>query len=243
MRVANEAGRHAVGPLSQNPPDHHIAMKTAQTSLQKDILDELQWEPSLDSSRIGISIEKGVAVLTGHVRNLVERGIAERAAKRVRGVTAVANELTVDLGRLEAREDADIAKAAVQALQWNVMVPQNRVQVTISNGAVTLEGEVGYAYQRAAAQNTVEQLTGVKSVLNRLVVKPAIAPIDLRRKLNAALHRYARVEMEGINAEVEGSRVVLRGKVHSWAERDIVQDAAWAAPGVSEVDNRICIEA
>jgi osmotically-inducible protein OsmY len=218
-------------------------MKTAQTSLQKDILDELQWEPSLDSSRIGVSIEKGVAVLTGHVRNLVERGVAERAAKRVRGVTAIANELTVDLGRLEARDDADIAKAAVQALSWNVMVPQNRVQVTVSNGVVTLEGEVGYAYQRTAAQNTVEQLTGVKSVYNRLVVKPSVAPIDLRRKLNAALHRYARVEAEGINADVEGSRVVLRGKVHSWAERDIVQEAAWAAPGVSEVDNRLSIEA
>lgn len=218
-------------------------MKTAQTSLQKDILDELQWEPSLDSSRIGVSIEKGVAVLTGHVRNLVERGVAERAAKRVRGVTAVANDLTVDLDRLGVRDDADIAKAAVQALSWNVMVPQNRVEVTVSNGAVTLEGEVGYAYQRTAAQTTVEQLAGVKSVINRLLVKPSVAPIDLRRKLNAALHRYARVEAEGINADVEGSRVVLRGKVHSWAERDIVQEAAWAAPGVSEVDNRLSIEA
>jgi osmotically-inducible protein OsmY len=243
MRAIHAADRHDVGPRVPNPPTHDIAMKTAQTSLQKDILDELQWEPSLDSSRIGVSIEKGVAVLTGHVRNLVERGVAERAAKRVRGVTAVANELTVDLGRLEARDDADIAKAAVQALSWNVMVPQNRVQVTVSNGVVTLEGEVGYAYQRTAAQNTVEQLTGVKSVYNRLVVKPSVAPIDLRRKLNAALHRYARVEAEGINADVEGSRVVLRGKVHSWAERDIVQEAAWAAPGVSEVDNRLSIEA
>ena len=218
-------------------------MKTAHTSLQKDILDELQWEPSLDSSRIGVSIEKGVAVLTGHVRNLVERGIAERAAKRVRGVAAIANELVVDLGRLEARDDADIAKSAVQALSWNVMVPQGKVQVSVTNGCVTLEGEVGYGYQRTAAQNTVEQITGVKSVVNRLRVTPSVEPIDLRRKLNAALHRYARVEAEGIHADVEGSRVVLRGKVHSWAERDIVQDAAWAAPGVAEVDNLLTIEA
>ncbi len=218
-------------------------MKTAHTSLQKDILDELQWEPSLDSSRIGVSIEKGVAVLTGHVRNLVERGIAERAAKRVRGVAAIANELVVDLGRLEARDDADIAKSAVQALSWNVMVPQGKVQVSVTNGCVTLEGEVGYGYQRTAAQNTVEQITGVKSVINRLRVTPSVEPIDLRRKLNAALHRYARVEAEGIHADVEGSRVVLRGKVHSWAERDIVQDAAWAAPGVAEVDNLLTIEA
>jgi len=218
-------------------------MKTAQTSLQKDILDELQWEPSLDSSRIGISIEKGIAVLTGHVRNLVERGIAERAAKRVRGVAAIANELVVDLDRLEARDDADIAKSALQALSWNVMVPQGHVQLSVTNGCITLEGEVGYGYQRTAAQNTVEQITGVKSVINRLRVTPSVAPIDLRRKLNAALHRYARVEAEGIHAEVEGSRVVLRGKVHSWAERDIVQDAAWAAPGVAEVDNLLTIEA
>jgi len=218
-------------------------MKTTQNTLQKDILDELQWEPSLDSSRIGISIEKGVAVLTGHVRNLVERSIAERAAKRVRGVSAIANELVVDLDRLAARDDADIASAAVQAMQWNVMVPHNRVQVSVSNGCITLEGEVGFGYQRTAAENTVEQLTGVKSVVNRLRVSPSIAPIDLRRKLHAALHRYARVEAEGIHADVEGSRVVLRGKVHSWAERDIVQDAAWAAPGVAEVDNLLTIEA
>jgi osmotically-inducible protein OsmY len=123
------------------------------------------------------------------------------------------------------------------------MVPHNRVQVTVSNGCITLEGEVGYGYQRTAAENTVEQLTGVKSVVNRLRVSPSIAPIDLRRKLHAALHRYARVEAEGIHADVEGSRVVLRGKVHSWAERDIVQDAAWAAPGVAEVDNLLTIEA
>ena len=235
---AANARRHVVNTL-RIP----IAMKTTHTSLQKDILDELQWEPSLDSSRIGVSIEKGVAVLTGHVRNLVERGIAERAAKRVRGVAAIANELVVDLGRLEARDDADIAKSAVQALSWNVMVPQGKVQVSVTNGCVTLEGEVGYGYQRTAAQNTVEQITGVKSVVNRLRVTPSVEPIDLRRKLNAALHRYARVEAEGIHADVEGSRVVLRGKVHSWAERDIVQDAAWAAPGVAEVDNLLTIEA
>ena len=218
-------------------------MKTAPHSLQKDILDELQWEPSLESSRIGVSIEKGVAVLTGHVRNLVERGIAERAAKRVRGVAAIANELVVDLNRLEARDDADIAKSAMQALSWNVMVPQDTVQITVTNGCITLEGEVAFGYQRTAAQSTVEQITGVKAVINRLRVTPAVAPVDLRRKLNAALHRYARVEAEGIHADVEGSRVVLRGKVHSWAERDIVQDAAWAAPGVAEVDNLLTIEA
>jgi len=218
-------------------------MKTAPHSLQKDILDELQWEPSLESSRIGVSIEKGVAVLTGHVRNLVERGIAERAAKRVRGVTAIANELVVDLNRLEARDDADIAKSAMQALSWNVMVPQDTVQITVTNSCITLEGEVAFGYQRTAAQSTVEQITGVKAVVNRLRVTPAVAPVDLRRKLNAALHRYARVEAEGIHADVEGSRVVLRGKVHSWAERDIVQDAAWAAPGVAEVDNLLTIEA
>ncbi len=218
-------------------------MKTIDSTLQKEILEELQWEPSLDSSRIGISIEKGVAVLTGHVRNLVERGIAERAVKRVRGVSAVANDLVVDLDRVLVRDDADIAKAALQALQWNVMVPHEKIQLSVTNGVVTLEGEVAHGYQRTSAQNTVEQLTGVKSVTNRIRVQPSAAPLDVRRKLNQALHRYARLEAEAISADVEGNRVVLRGKVHSWAERDIVQDAAWSAPGVSEVDNRIQVEA
>jgi osmotically-inducible protein OsmY len=220
-----------------------MAMKTIDSTLQKEILEELQWEPSLDSSRIGISIEKGVAVLTGHVRNLVERGIAERAVKRVRGVSAVANDLVVDLDRVLVRDDADIAKAALQALQWNVMVPHEKIQLSVTNGVVTLEGEVAHGYQRTSAQNTVEQLTGVKSVTNRIRVQPSAAPLDVRRKLNQALHRYARLEAEAISADVEGNRVVLRGKVHSWAERDIVQDAAWSAPGVSEVDNRIQVEA
>ena len=218
-------------------------MKTIDSTLQKEILEELQWEPSLDSSRIGISIEKGVAVLTGHVRNLVERGIAERAVKRVRGVSAVANDLVVDLDRVLVRDDADIAKAALQALQWNVMVPHEKIHLSVTNGVVTLEGEVAHGYQRTSAQNTVEQLTGVKSVTNRIRVQPSAAPLDVRRKLNQALHRYARLEAEAISADVEGNRVVLRGKVHSWAERDIVQDAAWSAPGVSEVDNRIQVEA
>jgi osmotically-inducible protein OsmY len=217
-------------------------MKTMQSNLQQNILDELKWEPSLDSSRIGVSVENGVVVLTGHVRNLVEKNIAEQAVKRVRGVSAVANELTIDILSGFVRDDVQIAKAAQLALQWNVMVPEDRLKVTVSGGWVSLEGEVPFGYQRRAAQSAVEQLVGVRGVTNKITVCPDVSPVDLRRRLNAALHRYARLEAANIDTITEGSKVVLTGKVHSWAERDQVQDAAWSAPGVTEVDNRIAVE-
>jgi osmotically-inducible protein OsmY len=216
-------------------------MKTIQSNLQQNILDELKWEPSLDSSRIGVSVESGVVVLTGHVRSLVEKNIAEQAVKRVRGVSAVANELEIDILSGFVRDDVQIAKAAQLALLWNVMVPEERLKVTVSGGWVTLEGEVPFGYQRRAAQSAVEQLVGVRGVTNKITVRPGVSPLDLRRRLNAALHRYARLEAANIDTISEGSKVVLTGKVHSWAERDQVQDAAWSAPGVTEVDNRIAV--
>lgn len=216
-------------------------MKTIQTNLQQDILDELKWEPSLDSSRIGVSVERGVVVMTGHVRSLWERGIADQAVKRVRGVTALANELQVDLLDGTERDDVQIAKAVQNALQWNVMVPDNRLKVTVSKGWVTVEGEVPFAYQRRATQTAVQQLVGVRGYTDRITVRPEVSPTDLRQRLNAALHRYASLEAGKVVTSTDGGKVVLSGTVHSWAERDQVQNAAWSAPGVSEVDNRIAV--
>ncbi len=214
-------------------------MKTLTSNLRQNVLDELEWEPSIDAARIGVAVEKGVVVLTGHVRSLLDRRRAEEVAKRVRGVYAVANELAVDLIDAFQRDDVQIATAVEQALRWNVSLPADRFRVVVSKGWVTVEGEVPFAYQRQALQDTVEHILGVRGLTNRVTVRPSVAPNDLRRRINTALHRYAQVEAENVEVDVTGSKISLGGKVRSWAERDQVQAAAWSAPGVTEVDNHI----
>jgi osmotically-inducible protein OsmY len=216
-------------------------MKSTQSSLQQDILDELRAEPSIDSSRIGVRVEHGIVELTGQVRTLIERQAAERAAKRVRGVNALANELEVDLLTEHQRGDVDLAEAARSALLWNVSVPEKKVQVTVQKGWVTLDGRVPFAHQRTAAESAVSALTGVLGVENCIAIAPTVSANDVYRKLSASLHRYAQLEVDEIVVKADGSRVVLEGAVHSWAERDLVQEAAWNVPGVTQVDNRLAV--
>jgi osmotically-inducible protein OsmY len=216
-------------------------MQATQIDLQNNVLAELRWEPGIDSSRIGVAIEKGVVELTGQVRTFAQKRAAEAAVKRVRGVDAVANELEVELLSTHQRGDVDIAKAARDVLMWHVNVPHERIQVTVDKGWVTLEGNVSAAYERFAAESAVESLTGVKGVNNKITVAPQANAKDVRRQLTTALHRYAQVEADAVQVAADGSRVVLTGKVHSWAERDLVQHAAWKVPGVAHVDNRILV--
>jgi osmotically-inducible protein OsmY len=217
-------------------------MKTMQSGLQQQVQTELEWEPGLDSSRIGVFVEKGVVSLTGHVRSLPERNAAERAVKRVRGVTAVANELQVDLLDADVRDDVQIARTAQQSLLWNIRVPAERIKVTVRDGWITLEGTVSQAFERLAAERAVEHLAGVVGVTNRIELRPEVSPRDVRHRLTSALHRYAQLEASGIEVESTGGKIVLRGHVSSWAERDLVQEAAWSAPGVTEVDNLLVVE-
>lgn len=218
-------------------------MQTTQSDLQNDVLAELRWEPGIDSSRIGVAIEKGVVELTGQVRTFAEKRAAEGAVKRVRGVNAVANELEVELLSTHVRGDVDIAKAAVDALHWNVNVPDQHIKVSVAKGRVTLEGSVPNAYQRLAAESAVESLTGVKGVVNNIVLSPQASTKDVRRQLTVALHRYAQLEADSVQIAADGDKVTLTGKVRSWAERDLVQGAAWKVPGVAHVDNRILVSA
>lgn len=216
-------------------------MQTTQSDLQTTVLAELRWEPGIDSSRIGVAIEKGVVELRGQVRTFAEKLAAEAAVKRVRGVNAVANELEVDLVSTHVRGDVDIAKAAVDALRWNVNVPDENIKVTVAKGWVTLEGSVPNAYQRLAAESSVESLTGVRGVANRIAVVPQASSKDVRRQLTVALHRYAQLEADAVQVAADGDKVTLTGKVRSWAERDLVQGAAWKVPGVAHVDNRVLV--
>jgi len=209
--------------------------------LQEHVQNALDWEPSIDAAEIGVSVDGGVVTLRGDIKSYSEKAAAERVALSVYGVKAVANDLNVRLGTGLKRTDTEIAEAVVFALQWNTMVPDDKITVAVSNGWVTLKGQVNWDYQRVAAANAVRDLTGVCGVANSLTVKPHVSSVDVKAKIEAALKRSAEVDARRINVAITDSKVILSGNVHSWFERDEARRAAWAAPGVKEVDDRIAV--
>jgi len=212
------------------------------TDLRQDIIDELVWEPSIDAAAIGVAVEDGVVTLSGHVPSYAEKWAAEHVAKRVAGVRAVADDIMVRLPGMSVRSDSDIARAALNALEWDVWVPEARVTVTVSDGWITLEGTVDTQHQRLAAQRAVRALTGVKGVTNLITVTPTVQPADVTTKITGAFQRSAVLDARQIQVETHGAKVVLRGNVRTWAERTTAERAAWAAPGVAEVDNQIAVQ-
>lgn len=207
--------------------------------LQRDVMDELRWEPSINAAEIGVAVKDGVVTLSGHVENFYEKWVAERAVLRVSGVMAVAEELEVRLTASNERTDEDIARSVLNSLEWHTLVPHNRVKVMVEHGRITLEGEVDYQYQKRIADEAVHHLTGVKAVVNRITVKPKVKPAKVKEEIKKALERNALLDAQNIQVEARGDKVILRGSVRSWAERQDAESAAWAAPGVSDVDNRI----
>jgi osmotically-inducible protein OsmY len=213
-------------------------MKT-DSELQHDVMNELQWEPTIKAADIGVSVRNGVVTLSGYVDSYIKRWAAQRVAARVFGVRGVAEELEVRLpGPLE-RADEDIARAASNALEWNVLVPRGRVKVQVQDGLVNLGGEVDWWYQKNAAEDAVRKLVGVVSVSNHITITPAVKPQDVKDKIASAFQRNALLDARRVTVEIRGSKVILRGSVRNWAEREQVEQAAWAAPGVSEVQSHI----
>jgi osmotically-inducible protein OsmY len=209
--------------------------------LRRDVLAELEYDPSIDARKIGVAVEDGIVTLTGEVSSFAEKWNAERAAERVEGVRGIVNKIEVKI--VGDYSDTDIAREAADALRWNLMVPPGKVIPKVENGYITLTGEVNYDFQRRAAEKAVRYIPGVRGVINLITIKPKVEPKEIKEKIEEALKRMATVDAENIRVEVQGSEIILRGTVRSWAERHEAEKAAWSAPGVTSVKNYITVRA
>jgi len=217
-----------------------ISIRTDE-EIQADVLEELKLNPRVQPNEIGVIVKDGIVTLTGWVDSYLKKMAAEEVAHRTRGVKAVANDIEVRLPGFAERTDADLAKAVLNALRWDAAIPTDKVDVTVSQGWVTLKGEVEFGFQKSDAERAVRRLSGVKGVINLITIKPRPSPGDLKQQIERALIRNAETDARNITVEVQGSKVILRGTVRSYAEKQAAEDTAWAAPGVSEVENYIMI--
>jgi osmotically-inducible protein OsmY len=215
-------------------------MKT-DTELQQDVMNELKWEPTLRVADIEVGVKDGVVTLSGYVDSYVKKLAAERAAARVFGVRAVAEAIQVRLPGSLKRSDEDIAEVVANILEWNVLLPNDRVKVQVQDGVVTLSGEVDWVYQKYAAEEAMRYLMGVVHVSNQITVKPTVKPVDIKEKIESAFQRNALLDSRRIKIETRGGKVILTGSVRSWGEKAEAQWVSWAAPGVFDVENGIII--
>lgn len=213
-------------------------MKT-DAQLKDDVVTELEWDPSIHASQIGVGVKNGVVTLTGHLDTYQEKHAIEKAVGRVEGVRAIAIELDVKLESGHKRSDTEIAVAAESALKWHSQIPAQRIQVKVEKGWITLKGEVDWDYQRKNAEKAVRPLVGVVGVINSITLKEAVAPADVASSIRNAFARHAEREAKKIEVSVRGTTITLRGTVDSLAERTAAVGAAWAAPGISNVVNEI----
>jgi osmotically-inducible protein OsmY len=213
-------------------------MKT-DIQLQRDVLDELLYEPAVDPTHIGITTDDGVVTLAGELKSLAEKWSAVRAAERVTGVKAIIDKLHVALPISHQRSDEEITAAVLNAFKWDVLVPEDRIKVHVENGCVILKGIVDHKYEQIAVENAIRNLAGIKKITNHVKFKAQVVPSDVKTRIESAMRRAAELDAHSIQVDVLGSKVVLRGRVRSWAERNEAKRAAWSAPGVTDVEDKM----
>ncbi len=209
--------------------------------IQADVMAELRWEPILQAATIGVSVKDGVATLTGEVDTYLMKLATEQAAKRVEGVKVVVQDVVVNTSLTPLDSDERLAHSIVSSFDWDSAVPQNQIAVKVQAGWITLDGQVDWNYQRLAAERALERLTGVKGVSNLITLKPRVVARDIRNQIEKAFKRSAVLEAQQIKVEANGTEVTLRGHVQSWAECREAEEAAWSAPGVASVENRLIV--
>lgn len=216
-----------------------MTAKQSNKDLRKRVLNELDWEPSLDSADVGVAVKDGIVTLSGHVPSYAQKRTAERTVLRLSGVKGVANEMKVRLSSDHGRSDSEIAQAVVHSLERHIQIPADAIKVKVDNGWITLEGVVEWNYQRKRAERAIRYLMGVKGVSNHLRVKERATPGDLHQRIKQALERRIDEEAKHISVSVDGDTVTLSGTVPSWSDRNDIEDAVWAAPGVTTVKNKL----
>lgn len=211
------------------------------SDLYHDIIDELEFEPRINATHIGIAVDNGIVTLTGHVGSYEEKLAVEQAVKRVKGVLGLAQEIQVRFPEDKKLADDEIAARAVAILSWDSSIPKGQVQVKVQHGWVSLSGQVSWFFQKAAAEHAVHKLSGVAGVTNLIEIKPHVVVTDIKQRIDSALKRNAEIDSQRIRVFVENGKVVVEGNVGSWHERDVALSAVRAAPGVAEIEDRLLI--
>ena len=214
----------------------------SDAEIKEDVLDELAWQPNIDETEIGVIVENGIVTLSGVVNQYSKKIAAEKAVKSVEGVKAIAGDIEVKYGDDFKKTDKEIAKAVVDALEWNSSVPEENLTIKVEDGWVYLSGEVNWQYQRNAAKSAVENLLGVRKVINNISIKQDIKPFDVKEKIKKAFERSAELDANNITVLTDGYTVTLQGKVHSIKEKEDAESAAYRAPGVYSVKNELKVQ-
>lgn len=214
----------------------------SDVQIQEDVMEQLKWEPELNSAEIGVAVKNGIVTLSGIVDTYSKKLTAENAVKKISGVKAVAENIQVGLSPFYRKTDAEIADAVLFALKWSANIPNDKIRVKVEDGVVSLEGELEWDFQRSEAKRAIERLAGVRTINNLIKLRPSLKPENIKEKITAAFIRSATIDSEKIKVEVVDSKVVLKGTIRSMAEHADAENAAWAAPGVILVENDLVLE-